>query len=123
MAGKLVIVAEDDELLRNLYERKFSMAGFRILTAENGDIALKLLEENTPDLLILDINMPGMDGFQVLEKFPPEDRSFPILMLSNFTDEQNQEKAKALKVDKFFEKQNTTIKDLIAVTEEMMGLE
>ena len=123
MTGKLVIVAEDDELLRHLYERKFSLAGFSIQTAESGDVAMQLLEKETPDLLILDINMPGMDGFQILEKLPPDERSFPVLMLSNFADDPNKDRAKALKVDKFLEKQHTTIKELLVVAEQMMGLE
>ena len=110
--NKLVIVAEDDDLLRHLYDRKFSLAGYDILTASSGDEALQLISNNA--LVILDINMPGIDGFQVLEKLPAKDRSFPVFMLSNFNDGANVERAKELGADRFIEKQNITIKELLA---------
>ncbi|MBT4367614.1 response regulator [Candidatus Peregrinibacteria bacterium] len=114
MPNKLVIVAEDDDLLRHLYDRKFSLAGYDILTASSGDEALQLISNNDPALVILDINMHGIDGFQVLEKLPAKDRSFPVFMLSNFNDGANVERAKELGADRFIEKQNITIKELLA---------
>jgi DNA-binding response OmpR family regulator len=120
MQGKVVVVAEDDELLRSLYERKFTLAGYTIFTAESGEHTLELLETTQPDLLIIDINMPGIDGFQVIEKLPAKERTYPILMLSNFADDQNKARTEELKVDMFLEKQHTTIKELLQVVQKLV---
>ncbi|MCK5021410.1 MAG: response regulator [Candidatus Peribacteraceae bacterium] len=120
MQKKKILIAEDDELLRHLYERKFTLAGYDIRTAANGEEALSAIEEDAPDILVLDINMPSLDGFQVLEKLPIEKRPCPVIMLSNFGDEKNKDRAKSLKVDGFFEKQYTTIKELLAMIEKVL---
>ena len=121
MDKKKIIIAEDDELLRHLYERKFTLAGFNIKTAANGEEALALLEKEAPDILILDINMPALDGFQVLEKLPNGQRPCPVIMLSNFGDEKNKARAKSLNVDGFFEKQHTTIKELLVLIQKVLA--
>lgn len=121
MASKVIYIAEDDELLRNLYERKFTLSGYTIQTAADGKAVLDLIAAKQPDLLILDINMPGFDGFQVLDSLAETERNYPILMLSNFADDPHKEKAATYKIDRFLEKQHTTIKHLLEIAEEMIG--
>lgn len=121
MSSKVIYIAEDDELLRNLYERKFTLSGYSIQTAKDGAEVLDLISKKAPDLLVLDINMPGVDGFQVLDKLTATERTFPILMLSNFADDPHKEKAAGYKIERFLEKQHTTIKHLLEIAEEMIG--
>ena len=98
MAKGDILIAEDDAVLRNLYLKKFAVAGYTIRAVENGEEALKALQERAPDIAILDIHMPKVDGFQVLEQFPRERRTFPVIMLTNFADEKSKERGKELGV-------------------------
>ena len=79
MAQYKIIVAEDDTVLRDLYLRKFKSDVYDIRTASNGQEALDLVAKEAPDLMLLDINMPVLDGFGVLEKLPKAGRSFPVI--------------------------------------------
>jgi len=108
-----ILIAEDDAVLREVYVKKFSLSGFNIRTAENGQKAVELIEQEKPDLLVIDLNMPVMDGFSVLERFPRSAREFPILVLSNFGDTKNRERGLSLGADDFFIKSEMTIKTLL----------
>jgi len=63
----LIMVVDDEEALLKLLSVNLSLDGFDVVTASNGISALELLEEHQPQLVILDIMMPGLDGFQVLD--------------------------------------------------------
>lgn len=112
-----ILIAEDDPVLRNLYIKKFSVAGYPIRAVEDGEQALKELEIRFPDVLVLDIHMPKMDGFQVLEHFPKESRKFPVVMLTNFADERSKERGRELGADDYFIKKDMTIKSLLEMVE------
>lgn len=115
-----IIVAEDDPVLREVYVKKFSIAGYNIHTAKNGEEAIAAIEEKTPDLLILDINMPVMDGFSVLEKYPKADRPFPVILLTNFGDDKNKKRGEDLGADDYFIKSEMTIRKLLEMVETLM---
>ena len=121
MAKADVLIAEDDAVLRNLYMKKFSISGFAIRTAEDGEQALAALQSRAPDIAILDIHMPKMDGFQVLEHFPPAARNFPIIMLSNFADEQSKARGQVLGANDYFVKKDMTIKSLLEMVERVLA--
>lgn len=108
-----ILIAEDDPVLRNLYVKKFSIAGFATRTAANGNEALEEITKHHPDVLILDIHMPEMDGFHVLANFPEENRPFPIILLTNFDDEQTKNRGRELGADGYFVKKDMTIRKLL----------
>lgn len=112
-----ILIAEDDPVLRNLYIKKFSVAGYPIRAVEDGEQALKELGVRYPDILILDIHMPKMDGFAVLEKFPKDGRKFPVIMLTNFADEKSRAKGAELGADDYFIKKDMTIKSLLEMVD------
>ena len=120
MAQFKIIIAEDDTVLRDLYLRKFKTDTYDIRTASNGQEALDLVAKDKPDLMLLDINMPVMDGFGVLEKLPRANRSFPVIMLTNFDDQANRDRGKALGVDDYFVKKDMTIKSLVEMVEHLL---
>ena len=121
MAKGDVLIAEDDAVLRNLYLKKFAVSGYRIRAVEDGEQALAELQQRSPDIAILDIHMPKMDGFQVLEHFPRQQRAFPVIMLTNFADEKSKQRARELGADDYFVKKDMTIKSLIEMTDRVLA--
>ncbi len=121
MAKSKIIIAEDDTVLRDLYLRKFSSDTYDVRTASNGQEALDLIAKDKPDLVLLDINMPVLDGFGVLEKLPKAERSFPIVMLTNFEDQANRDRGAALGIDDYFVKKDMTIKSLLTMVEGLLA--
>jgi CheY-like chemotaxis protein len=112
-----ILIAEDDPVLRNLYVKKFSVSGFPIRAVEDGEQALAALQERFPQVLVLDIHMPKVDGFQVLEQYPKSTRAFPVIMLTNFADEKSRERGKDLGADEYFIKKDMTIKSLLEMVD------
>jgi CheY-like chemotaxis protein len=115
-----ILIAEDDTVLRDLYLRKFNQSVYSVRTASNGQEALALIEAQKPDLLLLDINMPVLDGFGLLEKLPKEKRDFPVIILTNFADQANRDRGAALQVDDYFVKKDMTIKSLMEMVERLL---
>ncbi len=76
-----IMVVDDEQTIRRLLKCTLELEGYGVIVADNGRLALDLLEEHTPDLVILDIMMPGLDGFQVLDLIRQRS-SVPVIMLS-----------------------------------------
>lgn len=115
-----ILIAEDDAVLRDVYMKKFSLAGYKIRNVKNGQEAVAAIQEKAPDILILDINMPVLDGFGVMEKYPRNQRSFPVIVLSNFGDEKNRKRGEELGADDYFIKSEMTIKTLLQMVETLL---
>ena len=120
MAKPKILIAEDDALLRSIYQKKFALGGYDIQTVCDGEEALNVLATVKPDMLILDINMPKVDGFQVLEHFPKETRTFPIIMLTNFDQVDYRTKGAELGADEFFIKKDMTIHSLLDMVDVLL---
>ena len=108
-----ILIAEDDVVLRNLYAKKFPIHGFDARVAADGAETIKMIQEQTPDLLLLDLRMPNVDGFQVLQQFPKDQRTFPIIALTNFHDPESKERALALGADEYYTKKDMTMRMLV----------
>ncbi len=120
MAKADILVAEDDAVLREVYTKKFTLSGYEIRTAENGEVTVAEIAKKTPDILLLDINMPVLDGFGVLQKFPRDKRTFPIIMLTNFGDDNNRKRGEELGADDYFIKSEMTIRKLLEMVEALL---
>jgi CheY-like chemotaxis protein len=81
---KKILVVEDEEGLRLLYEEELESEGYEVLTARNGKEAIQQLEQGRPDLIILDIVMPVMDGIEALGRIVGKDRKIPIILNSSY---------------------------------------
>lgn len=75
-----VLIVEDDALQRSLYEEELSDEGYNVLTAVDGRDALQKVEDNRPDLVIMDVNMPVMDGLDTLSRLLEVDRRIPVIL-------------------------------------------
>ena len=82
---KHLLIIEDEKLNRDLYEEQFETSGFSVDLAENGKKAFKCLKKRIPDLILLDLIMPGMNGFDFLEMIRRNSKwkDIPVLVLSN----------------------------------------
>lgn len=123
MSQYKLLVAEDDTVLRDLYLRKFDRSVYDVRTSINGKETLDLIAKDKPDLLLLDINMPILDGFGVLEHLPKAERTFPVIILTNFDDQANRERGKAYQVDDYFVKKDMTIKSLVDMVERLLKIQ
>lgn len=81
---KKILVVDDEENIRELYRDELAEEGYRIDLAENGLEALSKLESFRPDLVTLDVMMPGMDGIEVLRRIREKNPSIPVLLLTAF---------------------------------------
>ncbi len=81
---KKILVVEDEEGLRLLYEEELKAEGYEIVTAQNGKEAVQRLEEVKPDLIILDIVMPVMDGMEALGRLLKKERKIPIIINTSY---------------------------------------
>ena len=77
-----VLVVDDDAAIRRSLERGLRLSGFRVRTAQGGHEALAVIREAPPDVLVLDVSMPGMSGIEVCERLRDDGRDLPVLMLS-----------------------------------------
>jgi two-component system, OmpR family, alkaline phosphatase synthesis response regulator PhoP len=90
-----ILLAEDDRILRKAGEATLRKKGYTVITAVDGEDALAKAREHKPDLILLDVIMPKLHGFEVLSvlKSDPETRDIPVIMLSNLEEESDVRKA------------------------------
>ena len=81
---KKILVVEDEEGLRLFYEEELEAEGYEVITATNGKEAIQKLEEDKPDLVVLDIVMPVMDGMEALGRILGKDRKIPIILNTSY---------------------------------------
>ena len=110
-----MLIVEDDASLRGALCKKFIKEGFNVLSAEDGEEGLKTALEQHPDLILLDILMPKMDGLTMLKKFreSDKDKNTPVMLLSNLTDVQDISEALLLGAKEYLVKSNWKLEDLV----------
>jgi DNA-binding response OmpR family regulator len=104
LAGKKVLWVEDDSFLGDILAAKLTAEKCSLLYAKDGEAALKLIETDTPDIVLLDLVLPGISGFDVLEQIKKNDKTknVPVIILSNLAQESDLERAKKLGAFKHF---------------------
>jgi len=89
-----VLLVEDDVFLSQIYQKKFEMEGFKVSTSDNGEKGLADAKKKKPDIILLDILLPKMDGFLVLDKLKadPEVKNIPVILLTNLGQKEDVDK-------------------------------
>ena len=87
--NKTVCIVDDDMNVRDIYRAKFEHEGFSVVTAENGEVGLRLIREKSPDIILVDIQMPILDGLGVLQVLKDDDQlsRIPVIVFSNVEDD------------------------------------
>jgi two-component system, OmpR family, alkaline phosphatase synthesis response regulator PhoP len=82
---KKILIIEDEELLINLLQKKLTENGYEVFLAKNGQEGMDLMRKNSPDIILLDIIMPKMGGFEVLEEKIKDEalKIIPVIVISN----------------------------------------
>lgn len=118
-----ILLIEDDPFLSEIYVTKFHEAGFVVIVAEDGAFGLQKLKETRPDLVLLDIVMPNMDGFELLREIKKdEDVKFtPVVILSNLGEQENVEKGFGLGAADYIIKAHYTPTEVVLKVKEILG--
>ena len=120
--GTRIILAEDDDFLRDICETKLKKEGFVVSAACDGAEALALIEKENPEIILLDVIMPKMDGFEVLKSIKkiPEKASIPVIMLTNLGQTSEIEKGFALGAEDYIIKAHFTVGEIIEKVREIL---
>ncbi len=114
-AKKTVLVVEDDAFLSDVYKHILLKEGLGVRIASDGTEALKAIETQAPDVLTLDLIMPGMSGFDVLETLSQKGKiPFPVIVLSNLGQVEDQERVKKLGAKTYLVKTAVSIDEVVA---------
>lgn len=114
---KKILVAEDELAMREIVVEKLQSGGFEVVQAEDGAVAVKQIEAERPDLVLLDLNMPELDGFGVLEKIrkskDPQLAQTPVVILTNLWSKEEIIKTKNLGVSAYIIKAYMTTEEIL----------
>lgn len=115
-AKKKILLVEDDEILAMVYQQRLELEGFEVKHSTNGEQALSDAVEFKPDLVLLDVMMPKLNGFDVLDilRNSPQTRNTHIIMLTALSQPKDAERAKELGADDFLVKSQVVIGDVVA---------
>ncbi|MFA6514637.1 MAG: response regulator [Patescibacteria group bacterium] len=119
-----ILVVEDDNELRSSLVDKLALVNCEILQAIDGEMAVELILDQRPNLILLDLMLPKLDGFKVLERL----RNYPdksiagikVVILSNLWSDKDILRAKALKIEEYYVKSNTNLDDVALKIKQIM---
>ncbi len=115
-SDKTIMIVEDEPLLGNLLKQRLEKEGFKVIHAKDGEEALNLLKEKAPDLILLDVILPKISGFELLEKINSDptlsSNKAPTVIISNLGQESDVERGQALGAIGYFVKAQLSIEDL-----------
>jgi len=117
--NKKILIVEDEEFLTEMYRTKFESLGYTVFNAPEGKKGLELMRKEKPDLVLLDIIMPDIDGYEVLKEVrrSPELKNLLVVVLSNLGQEEEVTKGMQLGADAYFVKSDLTPTQLVEKAE------
>lgn len=115
MAANKILVVEDDKFLRKVYESKLPKLGYAVVSAADGEAGLEAMKKEKPDLVLLDLIMPKMTGFEFLESVRGDGKlnKIPILVLSNLGQDEDAVRVRELGAKELLIKSNFSIKEVV----------
>lgn len=109
-----ILIVEDDKFLRDLLSRKLQDENLTVVSAVDGEEGVKKVGEELPDLMLLDLILPGINGFDVLKKIKenPKTSEVPVIVLSNLGQKEDVERALSLGAKDYLIKANFTLEEI-----------
>jgi DNA-binding response OmpR family regulator len=121
---KKILLVEDDDALASVYQTRLLAEGFDVKRVPNGEDALAAALEYKPDLILLDVMMPKVNGFDVLDilRNTPSIASMKVIMLTALSQDTDKERAESLGVDDYLVKSQVVIADVVAKIKQHLGV-
>lgn len=119
---KTIAVIEDDEAIATLYEYKLEANGYRVIRASNGIDGLNVIEKNKPDLILLDLKMPEMNGDEMLEILRSKEygTDIKVIVLTNLSKDEVPQSLRVLQVERIIIKSHYTPSQVLELIEEVI---
>ena len=110
-----ILIVEDDKFLRDLIQQKLTKEGFATVTAIDGEEGVKAAQTESPHLILLDLILPGIDGFEVLKQLKEDQKtkSIPIIVLSNLGQKEDMERTLKNGAEDFMVKAHFTPSEIV----------
>lgn len=118
-----IMLVEDDIALRDIYSARFQAEGYEVVVASDGEQALQLAVKEKPNLILLDIMMPKISGFDVLDilRTNPETKNTKIVVMSALSQTADIEKGKNLGADEYLVKSQVTLSEVVEKVKSILG--
>ena len=119
-----IVVVEDEKPIRDMYTWKLKAEGFKVFNADNGQVGIQVIEEVKPDLILLDIRMPIMNGDDMLEKLRATGwgSSIRVIILTNLSKDEAPHKLRLLSVDRYIVKAHSTPEQVLSTINSVLGI-
>jgi DNA-binding response OmpR family regulator len=117
-----IAIIEDDQTISQMYRMKFESDGFDVQLANNGKRGVALVEEFLPDIILLDIQMPEMNGAEALTEIRKHDwgKSIPVIILTNLGEEESPKELKSLGIHSYIVKAELTPRQVVTKVQEAL---
>lgn len=119
---KTICIVEDDENIREIYSKKLEIEGFEVVTAVDGEDGINVINQNKPDLILLDLQMPVKNGLEVLQALKVDEQlsNIPVIILTNADDEKTISEAGKFETRFYVMKALTTPQKLAGIVREVL---
>jgi len=118
-----ILLVEDDSNLREIYGARLEAEGYKILSANDGESALAIAVREHPDLIITDIMMPKISGFDMLDilRSTPETKDVKVIVMTALSQEEDKQRGQKLGADHYIVKSQVTLDDVVGIVREILG--
>ena len=119
-----IAIIEDDPVINQMYRMKFEADGFEVQIADNGKRGVELVEGFTPDIILLDLQMPHMDGAAALSHIRSHDwgKKIPVIILTNLGEEEAPKSLRDLGIHSYIVKADLTPRQVVSRVKEALGI-
>lgn len=117
-----ILLVEDDNNLREIYAARLETEGYTIFSANDGEQALAIAVREQPDLIISDVMMPKISGFDMLDilRSTPETRNVKVIVMTALSQEEDRERGRQLGADRYVVKSQVTLEDIVVMVKEIL---
>jgi DNA-binding response OmpR family regulator len=118
-----ILLVEDDVNLREIYSARFAAEAYEVITASDGEEALATAVRERPDLIVLDVMMPKISGFDVLDilRSTPETKDTKVIMMTALSQDADRKRGESLGANKYLIKSQVTLEDVVNSVKEELG--